>query len=93
MERALHDPTAHAEILAIRAAGKFLSRHKLQDCTVYTTLKPCPMCEAAMLQAEISCVVSGGRTYQWIKNVRFNSEKLAKVGPIMDAECRAIFKQ
>lgn len=93
MERALHDPTAHAEILAIRAVGKFLGRHKLQDCTVYTTLEPCPMCEAAMLQAEIPRVVSGGRTYQWIKNVRFNSDKLAKVAPIMEPECRELFEQ
>jgi tRNA(adenine34) deaminase len=93
MERAVHDATAHAEILAMRAAGRKLGSHKLRGCTVYTTLEPCPMCEAAMLQAEVSRVVSGGRTFGWIRKVRFNPAALAKEGPIMDQECRGIFRQ
>jgi tRNA(adenine34) deaminase len=53
------DPTAHAELLAIRAAAVSLGRWRLSDCTVYATLEPCPMCAGAMHQARISRLVYG----------------------------------
>ena len=46
--RELNDPTAHAELLAIRAAGAVLGSERLVDCDVYVTLEPCPMCAAAI---------------------------------------------
>ncbi len=46
--RELNDPTAHAEILAIRAAGAVLKSERLIDCDLYVTLEPCPMCAAAI---------------------------------------------
>lgn len=52
-QRAQHDATAHAEILAIREAGKKLGRKNLTDCTVYCTCEPCTMCLAALLLAKV----------------------------------------
>ncbi len=85
------DPTAHAEILCIRRAGIDLENHKLTGCTIYTTLWPCPMCVGAMLQAEISRVVSGARSFSWITNTRFNEDNIIKDGPILEEECRELF--
>jgi len=53
------DPTAHAEILALRDAGRALGRYRLADCTMYVTLEPCPMCAAAMVHARLRRVVFG----------------------------------
>ncbi len=54
-----HDPTAHAEVLALRQASQTLSRWRLGDCTVYVTLEPCPMCTAALVSARVGTVVYG----------------------------------
>lgn len=53
----LSDPTAHAELMALRKAGKTLNRVKLEDCVVYASGQPCPMCLAAMRMAGVSRVV------------------------------------
>jgi len=52
--RAMHDPTAHAEILAIRAAAKTLGRERLSDCELWVTLEPCAMCAGAIAHARIT---------------------------------------
>jgi|EP01012_Entosiphon_sulcatum_P029372 tRNA(adenine34) deaminase len=54
-----HDPTAHAEILALREASQRLGRWNLSDCTLYVTLEPCPMCLGAILMARIPRIVYG----------------------------------
>ena len=54
-----HDPSAHAEILALRAAGERLGNYRLIDCTLYVTLEPCVMCAGAMQHARIARVVWG----------------------------------
>lgn len=54
-----HDPTAHAEIVAIRRAGSALGNWHLNDCTLYVTLEPCPMCAGAIVQARLGQVVYG----------------------------------
>ena len=51
------DPTAHAEIVAMRAAGKVLSNYRLEGCTLYATLEPCAMCAGAILHARIARLV------------------------------------
>jgi len=56
---ATNDPTAHAEIVAIRKAAKRLGRFDLSDCVVYTTSEPCPMCFAAIRWAKIKTVYYG----------------------------------
>lgn len=55
----LNDPTAHAEILAIRAAGQFLSSERLVDCDLYVTLEPCTMCAGAISFARLRRVYFG----------------------------------
>lgn len=53
----LHDPTAHAEIQAMRAAGEKLANHRLSGATLYVTLEPCSMCAMAMIHARVGRVV------------------------------------
>lgn len=55
----LHDPTAHAEMIAITQAAEALGSWRLEGCTLYVTLEPCPMCAGAILQARIPTVVYG----------------------------------
>ncbi len=55
----LRDPTAHAEMIAITQAAAALGSWRLEDCTLYVTLEPCPMCAGAILQARIPLVVYG----------------------------------
>lgn len=52
-----HDPTGHAEIIAMRQAGRALGNHRLIGCTLYVTLEPCAMCAMAMVHARIARVV------------------------------------
>jgi tRNA(adenine34) deaminase len=54
-----HDPTAHAEIQALRAAAEILGNYRLPDCTLYVTLEPCAMCAGAMMHARLKRVVFG----------------------------------
>jgi tRNA(adenine34) deaminase len=55
----LHDPTAHAEMIAITQAAAALGSWRLDDCTLYVTLEPCPMCAGAIQQARIKRLVYG----------------------------------
>jgi tRNA(adenine34) deaminase len=55
------DPTAHAEIMAMRDAGKTLGNYRLADCDLYVTLEPCVMCSGAIMHARIRRVVFGAR--------------------------------
>ena len=55
----LHDPTAHAEIIAMREAATYLDNYRLVDCTLYVTLEPCAMCSGAMQHARIARLVYG----------------------------------
>ncbi len=54
-----HDPTAHAEVMALRAAAQALGNYRLEGCTLYVTLEPCAMCTGAMLHARLARVVFG----------------------------------
>ena len=54
-----HDPSAHAEIVAMRRAGKAIGNHRLVGCTLYVTLEPCAMCAMAIVHARVSRVVFG----------------------------------
>jgi tRNA(adenine34) deaminase len=56
---ASHDPTAHAEVLALREAAQVLGNYRLEGCTLYVTLEPCAMCSGAMLHARLDRVVFG----------------------------------
>jgi tRNA(adenine34) deaminase len=56
---AAHDPTAHAEVIAMRDAAAWLGNYRLADCTLYVTLEPCAMCVGAIMHARIARVVYG----------------------------------
>jgi len=90
-EEELNDPTAHAEILALREAGKILNKHTFRDCVIYTTLWPCPMCANAMLRAKIPKVICGAKSFKFIYEDTFNPSHVITEGPIMNDECRDIF--
>lgn len=60
----MHDPTAHAEMMAIRMAGQFLQNYRLTDCTLYVTLEPCAMCAGAILHSRIGRLVFGASDYK-----------------------------
>jgi len=75
------DPSAHAEIVAMRNAGKRLRNHRLVGCTVYVTLEPCAMCAMAMVHARLARVVYGaadpktgaaGSVFDLLADVRHN---------------------
>ena len=59
LRETLKDPTAHAEMIALTAASEHLQNWRLEDCTLYVTMEPCPMCAGAVLNARISEVVYG----------------------------------
>jgi tRNA(adenine34) deaminase len=56
----LSDPTAHAEIIALRKAAKKLKNYRLNDCYAYTTIEPCAMCAGALANARIKKIIFGG---------------------------------
>lgn len=59
MTERLHDPTAHAEMIALTAATEAIGGKYLNDCTLYVTVEPCPMCAAALCWAQIGRIVYG----------------------------------
>ncbi len=59
------DPSAHAEIVALRAAAKSLGNYRLPGTTLYVTLEPCPMCAGAIVQARVARVVFGASDDRW----------------------------
>ena len=59
-----HDPTAHAEIAALRDAARKMSNYRLPGCELYVTVEPCAMCAGAILHARIARVVYGARDYK-----------------------------
>lgn len=85
------DPTAHAEILVIRDGYKKLAGKNLRDCTLYTTLYPCPMCEKTMVEVGIRKVIYGATTFRWIREHKYVKLVPEIHGPIMEKDCREIF--
>ena len=62
---ALNDPTAHAEILALRRAADKVGNYRLLNSTLYVTVEPCPMCMGAIIHARVARVVFGTRDHKW----------------------------
>ncbi|HWA99401.1 MAG TPA: tRNA adenosine(34) deaminase TadA [Pirellulales bacterium] len=97
----LHDPTAHAEIIAIREAAAILGSWRLEGCTLYVTLEPCPMCAGAIVQARIPVVVYGARDpkagavgslYNLLDDSRLN-HRCEVVAGVMAEECGAVLTE
>jgi tRNA(adenine34) deaminase len=93
----LADPTAHAEILALRAAGQALGNYRLPDATLYVTLEPCAMCAGAMVHARIARLVYGatdprvGAVDSQFDLLRAGglNHRVAITGGVLGAECSA----
>lgn len=95
-----HDPTAHAEIMALRAAATILGNYRLPGCELYVTLEPCAMCSGAMMHARLARIVFGAHDPKTgacgsIVNL-FEQEKLNHhtevVGGVLAEECGALLK-
>ncbi|WP_024539951.1 tRNA adenosine(34) deaminase TadA [Comamonas badia] len=98
--RQQHDPTAHAEIAALRAAAQQLGNYRLDGCTLYVTLEPCLMCAGAMLHARLARVVFGapdpktgaaGSVFNVFAEPRLNHQT-ALHGGVLAAECTALLQ-
>ena len=100
-----HDPTAHAEIMAMREAAAYLGNYRLVDCTLYVTLEPCAMCSGAMQHARIEKLVYGasdpktgacGSVINLMAEPKLNHHTEV-IGGILAVECGAVlsdfFKQ
>jgi tRNA(adenine34) deaminase len=95
------DPTAHAEISAIRAAASAMENYRLTGATLYVTVEPCLMCVGAMIHARIGLVVYGTpepRSGALVSAVRAHetpglNHQLEVVGGVLEAECRAIMQE
>lgn len=91
-----HDPTAHAEIRALQAAGRSLKTWKLNQCTLYVTLEPCPMCAGAIIQARVGTLVYGVddpktgtiRTVLNLPDSACSNHRLQVLGGILESACR-----
>lgn len=90
------DPTAHAEIIAIRAASKILQTWHLNQCTLYVTLEPCPMCAGAIAHARLNQLIYGVddpktgaiRTVLNIPDSPCSNHRLSVIGGILESACR-----
>ena len=91
----LNDPSSHAEMNAIRQAGKYLNNYRLLDCTLYVTLEPCPMCAGLLVHSRIKRLVfasndlktgAAGSALNLVDNPQLNHQ-LEVTSGIMAAEC------
>lgn len=91
-----NDVTAHAEILALREASKKLNRWRLDDCEMYVTLEPCPMCAWAIINSRIKSVYFGSydTTYGALGSAtdlrKLSNSKLKVYGGILEEQCNNI---
>ncbi len=101
----LCDPTAHAEMIALTQAAEELGSWRLEDCTLYVTLEPCPMCAGAILQSRVPRVVYGtgdpkagacDSLFKLLSDSRLNHQSAILSG-VLQHECaeilRAFFRQ
>ena len=93
----LNDPTAHAEVLALREAAKNLQNYRLIDATLYVTLEPCPMCAGALVHSRVKRVVYGaydnksgaaGTVMNLVQHEVLN-HKMEATGGCLQSECSA----
>jgi tRNA(adenine34) deaminase len=98
---ALHDPTAHAEVLAMRAAAQIAGDYRLGGATLYVTLEPCPMCAAAIAHARIARLVFGawdprqgaaGSAFNLVAAPALN-HRVDSFGGVLSEDCGALLKR
>lgn len=94
-----NDPTAHAEIQALRSAGEWLHNYRMPESTLYVTLEPCLMCFGALVQARVARVVFGAsdpkvgvsQIQAQLERVNLN-HRLQWQGGLLEDECRAVLQ-
>ena len=95
-----HDPSAHAEIVALRAAGAHLRNHRLEGCEMYVIIEPCAMCAGALVHARLARLVYGARdpkagAVESVMNVlnhpRLN-HKMEVVGGVLEEKCSQLVR-
>ena len=95
------NPLMHAEIIAINEAAKVIGDWRIEDCTIYITVEPCPMCSGAIVQARIPNVVygapnpkagCGGSVINLLQMEKLNHRCAVKSG-VLEDECRGIMKE
>ena len=98
---ALRDPTAHAEVLALRAAAQKIGDYHLGGATIYVTLEPCPMCAAAIAHARVARLVFGawdprqgaaGSAFNLVATDAMN-HRVDAFGGVLSEECGAMLKR
>lgn len=95
-----HDPTAHAEIIALRAGGLALNNYRLVGSTLYVTLEPCAMCMAAIVHARVKRLVFGATDPKrgavcnalQLAEADFLNHKVEWVGGILEQECSRLLR-
>jgi tRNA(adenine34) deaminase len=96
-----HDPTAHAEIVALRAAGQQLANYRLPGCTLYVTLEPCPMCVGALVHARVARLVYAtsdpktgacGSVFDLASSPSMN-HRIAIIGGVLADECADLLRR
>jgi tRNA(adenine34) deaminase len=98
---AAHDPTAHAEVMALRAAGRSLGNYRLADTTLYVTLEPCLMCVGAIVHARVTRLVFGafdpksGAVASCMHGFEAPglNHRVASSGGVLADECGEVLKQ
>jgi tRNA(adenine34) deaminase len=97
-----NDPTAHAEIIALRDAASNLGSWRLDECQLYVTVEPCPMCAGAIVQARIKRLVYGASDpkagaveslYHITNDERLNHQLSEIIGGVLLEECRDLMKK
>ena len=95
-----NDPSAHAEMIVLRAAAKKLGNYRIPDVTLYVTLEPCMMCAGAMLHARIQRLVFASTDYKtgvaggcfdWLLHAKHN-HRIQITRGVLDEECRALLR-
>jgi tRNA(adenine34) deaminase len=95
------DPTAHAEVLALRAAAAHIGNYRLTDTTLYVTVEPCLMCVGALVHARVREVVFGAlepRTGALVSTLRGHeipglNHRFTVTGGVLEADCRELIQQ
>ena len=95
------DPTAHAEIVALRAAAGKLGNYRLTDAIVYSTVEPCVMCAGALIQARVRRLVYGARderagaveSHFRVCDTDFLNHRIEVTAGVLEAECRELLQE
>lgn len=96
-----HDPTAHAEVVALREAGRTLGNHRLSDCELFVTIEPCAMCAGAIVHARFQRLIYGAfdpkagavESVMQVVNQPQSNHRMEVDSGVLGAECAALIQE